>query len=300
MRGRRCRRDLPDAGGRRMVRLSEFRNFSREIAGLAGAPIIGPPLGEAFGGGAAKGGGASRGARCEVINHRRSTVDRCGQDFRAPRRARAGDPVPGPLGGRPGAGAGQPRFPHRDEQRHRPVQGRPAVSPLGEPGHPQVPGFEQVFKNALTTLPMGGGKGGSDFDPKGKSDNEVMRFCQSFMSRAVPPYRSQHGRARRRHRRGRPRDRLPVRHVQEAEKRVRPACSPARRLNWGGSLIRPEATGYGSVYFAAEMLKTRGETWRARPVWSPARATWPSTPWRSCSTSAARSGDLLRFVGLHR
>ena len=80
--------------------------------------------------------------------------------------------------------------------------------------------FEQVFKNSLTTLPMGGGKGGSDFDPKGKSDDEVMRFCQSFMTRAVAPHRPRHRRARRRHRRRRPRDRLPVRAVQAAAQRV--------------------------------------------------------------------------------
>ena len=80
--------------------------------------------------------------------------------------------------------------------------------------------FEQVFKNALTTLPMGGGKGGSDFDPKGKSDNEVMRFCQSFMTELFAPHRPRHRRAGRRHRRRRPRDRLPVRPVQAAAQRV--------------------------------------------------------------------------------
>ncbi len=88
--------------------------------------------------------------------------------------------------------------------------------------------FEQVFKNSLTTLPMGGGKGGSDFDPKGKSDNEVMRFCQSFMAELLPPHGAQHRRSRRRHRSGRTRDRLPVRAVQEAGQRVRRAFSPAR------------------------------------------------------------------------
>ncbi len=80
--------------------------------------------------------------------------------------------------------------------------------------------FEQVFKNSLTTLPMGGGKGGSDFDPKGKSDNEVMRFCQSFMTELCRHIGPEHRRARRRHRRRRPRDRLPVRPVQAAAQRV--------------------------------------------------------------------------------
>ncbi|MEJ2701776.1 MAG: NADP-specific glutamate dehydrogenase [Sedimentisphaerales bacterium] len=120
-------------------------------------------------------------------------------------------------------------------------------------------GFEQIFKNSLTTLPMGGGKGGSDFDPKGKSDNEVMRFCQSFMTELY-------------------------RHIGTATdvpagdigvgvreigflfgqyKRLRNEFAgvlTGKALNWGGSLIRPEATGYGCVYFAKEMLKTRGES----------------------------------------
>ncbi|BBO85234.1 glutamate dehydrogenase [Desulfosarcina ovata subsp. sediminis] len=119
--------------------------------------------------------------------------------------------------------------------------------------------FEQVFKNALTTLPMGGGKGGSDFDPKGKSDMEVMRFCQSFMAELfrhigpdtdVPAGDIGVG-ARE------------IGYLFGMYKRLRNEFSgvlTGKGLNWGGSLIRPEATGYGSVYFAAEMLATRGET----------------------------------------
>src|SRR5210317_2000099 len=119
--------------------------------------------------------------------------------------------------------------------------------------------FEQVFKNSLTTLPMGGGKGGSDFDPKGKSDNEVMRFCQSFMTelcRHIGPDTD-----------------VPAGDIGVGGreigflfgqyKRVRNEFTgvlTGKGLNWGGSLIRPEATGYGSVYFAAEMLGTRNET----------------------------------------
>ena len=119
--------------------------------------------------------------------------------------------------------------------------------------------FEQVFKNSLTTLPMGGGKGGSDFDPKGKSDNEVMRFCQSFMTelqRHIGPNTD-----------------VPAGDIGVGGreigflfgqyKRVRNEFTgvlTGKGTNWGGSLIRPEATGYGSVYFAAEMLGTRGET----------------------------------------
>ncbi len=119
--------------------------------------------------------------------------------------------------------------------------------------------FEQVFKNSLTTLPMGGGKGGSDFDPKGKSDNEVMRFCQSLMTELcrhigqftdVPAGDIGVG--------GRE-----IGFMFGQYKRVRNefvGVLTGKGLNWGGSLIRPEATGYGAVYFAAEMLTTRGET----------------------------------------
>ena len=119
--------------------------------------------------------------------------------------------------------------------------------------------FEQIFKNALTTLPMGGGKGGSDFDPKGKSDNEVMRFCQSFMSELfrhigpdtdVPAGDIGVG-ARE------------IGYLFGMYKKLRNEFTgvlTGKGLNWGGSLIRPEATGYGSVYFAAEMLTTRDQT----------------------------------------
>jgi glutamate dehydrogenase (NADP+) len=119
--------------------------------------------------------------------------------------------------------------------------------------------FEQVLKNSLTTLPMGGGKGGSDFDPKGKSDNEVMRFCQSFMtelSRHIGPYTD-----------------VPAGDIGVGGREIGFLFGQYKRLrneftgvltgkglNWGGSLIRPEATGYGAVYFAAEMLATRNET----------------------------------------
>ena len=119
--------------------------------------------------------------------------------------------------------------------------------------------FEQVLKNSLTTLPMGGGKGGSDFDPKGKSDNEVMRFCQSFMTELfrhigpdtdVPAGDIGVG--------GRE-----IGYLFGQYKRLRNEFSgvlTGKGLNWGGSLVRPEATGYGAVYFAAEMLATRNET----------------------------------------
>jgi glutamate dehydrogenase (NADP+) len=124
-------------------------------------------------------------------------------------------------------------------------------------------GFEQIFKNALTTLPMGGGKGGSDFDPKGKSDNEVMRFCQSFMAELcrhigadtdVPAGDIGVG--------GRE-----IGFLFGQYKRARNEFTgvlTGKGLKWGGSLIRPEATGYGAVFFAEEMLKTRGDTFAGK------------------------------------
>ncbi len=120
-------------------------------------------------------------------------------------------------------------------------------------------GFEQIFKNSLTTLPMGGGKGGSDFDPQGKSDQEVMRFCQSFMSelfRHIGPNTD-----------------VPAGDIGVGGreigfmfgqyKKLRNAFEgilTGKGLGWGGSLIRPEATGYGCVYFVEEMLKTQGKS----------------------------------------
>src|SRR5262244_2391016 len=119
--------------------------------------------------------------------------------------------------------------------------------------------FEQVFKNSLTGLPMGGGKGGSDFDPKGKSDREVMRFCQSFMTelfRHVGPNTD-----------------VPAGDIGVGGREIGYLFGQYKRLaneftgvltgkgrSWGGSLMRPEATGYGAVYFAQEMLKTRNES----------------------------------------
>ena len=117
--------------------------------------------------------------------------------------------------------------------------------------------FEQIFKNSLTTLPMGGGKGGSDFNPKGRSDTEVMRFCQSFMTelfRHIGPNRD-----------------IPAGDIGVGSREIGYLFGQYKRLkneftgvltgkglNWGGSLIRPEATGYGAVYFADEMLNANG------------------------------------------
>ena len=125
--------------------------------------------------------------------------------------------------------------------------------------------FEQVLKNSLTTLPMGGGKGGSDFDPKGKSDNEVMRFCQSFMSELFRHI-------------GADTD-VPAGDIGVGGREIGFLFGQYKRLKneftgvltgkgieWGGSLIRPEATGYGATYFANEMLATRGETMNGKVV----------------------------------
>ena len=123
--------------------------------------------------------------------------------------------------------------------------------------------FEQVFKNSLTTLPMGGGKGGSNFDPKGKSDNEVMRFCQSFMTEL--------------YRHIGPNTDVPAGDIGVGGREIgylfgqykkikNEFCGilTGKALNWGGSLIRPEATGYGCVYFAEEMMKLKKETLKGK------------------------------------
>jgi glutamate dehydrogenase (NADP+) len=126
-------------------------------------------------------------------------------------------------------------------------------------------GFEQIFKNSLTTLPMGGGKGGSDFNPKGKSSNEIMRFCQSFMLelwRLIGPETD-----------------VPAGDIGVGGKEIgymygmykkltleHTGVLTGKGLNWGGSLIRPEATGFGAVYFAREMLATKGEDFKGKTV----------------------------------
>lgn len=126
-------------------------------------------------------------------------------------------------------------------------------------------GFEQIFKNSLTTLPMGGGKGGSDFDPKGKSNAEIMRFCQSFMLelwKMIGPETD-----------------VPAGDIGVGGREIgfmygmykkltheHTGVLTGKGINWGGSLIRPEATGYGTVYFAHEMLKTRGMDFKGKTV----------------------------------
>ena len=172
------------------------------------------------------------------------------------------------------------RVPWRDDQgmaqvnRGYRVEFNSAIGPYkgGLRFHPSVSlsilkflGFEQIFKNSLTTLPMGGGKGGSDFDPKGKSDNEVMSFCQSFMTelyRHIGPVTDVPagdigvgGRE--------------IGYLFGQYKRIRNEFTgvlTGKGLNWGGSLIRPEATGYGCVYFADQMLKTRSKSFKGKTI----------------------------------
>lgn len=126
-------------------------------------------------------------------------------------------------------------------------------------------GFEQIFKNSLTTLPMGGGKGGSDFNPKGKSDNEIMRFCQSFMTELV--------------RHIGPNTDVPagdigvggreIGYLFGQYKRIKNEFSgvlTGKGMEWGGSIMRPEATGFGTVYFAGEMLRSKGDSLKGKKV----------------------------------
>ncbi|MCC7389270.1 MAG: NADP-specific glutamate dehydrogenase [Phycisphaerales bacterium] len=146
-----------------------------------------------------------------------------------------------------------------------PYKGGLRFHPTVYPGLLKFLGFEQVFKNSLTTLPMGGGKGGSDFDPKGKSDREVMRFCQAFMSelwRHIGPDTD-----------------VPAGDIGVGGREIGYLFGQYRKLaneftgvltgkgiGWGGSLIRPEATGYGCVYFTQHMLNRRGDSFKGKSV----------------------------------
>ena len=142
-------------------------------------------------------------------------------------------------------------------------------------------GFEQIFKNVLTGLPIGGGKGGSDFDPKGKTDAEVMRFCKSFMTELqkhigpsldVPAGDIGVG--------GRE-----IGYLYGQYKRLRNEYTgvlTGKGLNWGGSLARTEATGYGAVYFAEQMLNARGENFNGKTAVVSVLVTLPSTLLKNC------------------
>ncbi|MGQ9800038.1 MAG: NADP-specific glutamate dehydrogenase [Ignavibacterium sp.] len=153
--------------------------------------------------------------------------------------------------------------------------------------------FEQVFKNSLTTLPMGGAKGGSDFDPKGKSDNEIMRFCQSFMTelfRHIGPNTD-----------------IPAGDIGVGTREIGYLFGQYKRLtneftgvltgkgiNWGGSLIRPEATGFGVVYFANEMLKTKGQTLEGKTV---AVSGFGNVAWGAVQKVTELGGKVVTLSG---
>jgi len=154
-------------------------------------------------------------------------------------------------------------------------------------------GFEQIFKNALTTLPMGGGKGGSDFNPKGKSDAEIMRFCQGFMLelwRLIGPDTD-----------------VPAGDIGVGGKEIgylfgmykklareHTGVLTGKGLGWGGSLIRPEATGFGSVYFAQEMLATKGETFKDKKV---AISGFGNVAWGAATKIAELGGMAVTISG---
>jgi glutamate dehydrogenase (NADP+) len=154
-------------------------------------------------------------------------------------------------------------------------------------------GFEQIFKNSLTTLPMGGGKGGSDFDPKGKSNAEVMRFCQSFMLELwkyigaetdVPAGDIGVG--------GRE-----IGYLYGMYKRLsgeHTGVLTGKGINWGGSLVRPEATGFGCVYFAKEMLATRNETFKDKKV---AISGFGNVAWGAASKVTELGGKVITISG---
>jgi glutamate dehydrogenase (NADP+) len=154
-------------------------------------------------------------------------------------------------------------------------------------------GFEQIFKNALTTLPMGGGKGGSDFDPKGKSNAEVMRFCQAFMLELWKHIG--------------PETDVPAGDIGVGGREIGFLYGMYKRLagehtgvltgkgsNWGGSLIRPEATGFGCVYFANEMLATRGESFKGKRV---AVSGFGNVAWGAASKATELGGKVVTISG---
>lgn len=154
-------------------------------------------------------------------------------------------------------------------------------------------GFEQIFKNSLTTLPMGGGKGGSDFDPKGKSNNEIMRFCQAFMLelwKIIGPETD-----------------VPAGDIGVGGREIGYMYGMYKKLarehsgvltgkgvNWGGSLIRPEATGFGAVYFAKEMLATKGETFKGKVV---ALSGFGNVAWGAATKVTELGGKVVTISG---
>ena len=154
-------------------------------------------------------------------------------------------------------------------------------------------GFEQTFKNSLTTLPMGGGKGGSDFNPKGRSDAEILRFCRSFITELqkyigpetdVPAGDIGVG--------GRE-----IGYMYGQYKRLRDENTgvlTGKGINWGGSLVRPEATGYGTMYFADEMLKAKGDTMKGKTI---AVSGFGNVAWGACIKATELGGKVVAISG---
>ncbi len=154
-------------------------------------------------------------------------------------------------------------------------------------------GFEQIFKNSLTTLPMGGGKGGSDFNPKGKSDTEILRFCRSFMTE-LQKYIG-------------PETDVPAGDVGVGSREIGYLYGQYKRLrventgvltgkggNWGGSLVRPEATGYGTMYFADEIVKQHGDTMKGKRI---AVSGFGNVAWGACIKATQLGGKVVTISG---
>ncbi len=154
-------------------------------------------------------------------------------------------------------------------------------------------GFEQIFKNSLTTLPMGGGKGGSDFNPKGKSDAEILRFCRSFMTE-LQKYIG-------------PETDVPAGDVGVGSREIGYLYGQYKRLrventgvltgkgrNWGGSLVRPEATGYGTMYFADEIVREHGDTFKGKRI---AVSGFGNVAWGACIKATQLGGKVVAISG---
>ncbi len=154
-------------------------------------------------------------------------------------------------------------------------------------------GFEQIFKNSLTTLPMGGGKGGSDFNPKGKSDAEILRFCRSFMTE-LQKYIG-------------PETDVPAGDVGVGSREIGYLYGQYKRIrventgvltgkgrNWGGSLVRPEATGYGTMYFADEIVKEHGDTFKGKRI---AVSGFGNVAWGACIKATQLGGKVVTISG---
>lgn len=154
-------------------------------------------------------------------------------------------------------------------------------------------GFEQTFKNSLTTLPMGGGKGGSDFNPRGRSDSEILRFCRSFMTE-LQKYIG-------------PETDVPAGDIGVGAREIGYMYGQYKRLkventgvltgkgiNWGGSLIRPEATGYGTMYFADEMVKAAGDSMKGKTI---AVSGFGNVAWGACIKATELGGKVVAISG---